>query len=400
MLEASPIITGKHFVIDLYRCAICQNRIVPDEAKELEEKPKYQASCYAGLAINHYYAGLPFKRIEMLQAASGVPLPDATQYDLIADFYEQPIKPIYAELIRLGMQSTIFHFDDTTQRVLKVTSHNNTLSQGQKKLHVHATAFTAEYEQHQIALYQTSLITAGSEFRELLLAHRESEQQFLTMSDALPSNFTGDELPDDLISQWVICLCLAHGRRKFHELLTVFPEECQLVLDVLGEVYRHDKHCKDSGYTDAQRLSYHQAHSASLMKSLRTWLNNQLAYKQVEPNSSLGQAITYLLKRWHHFTQFLRVLGAPLDNNICEISIKVIIRYRNNSKQYHNLNGAQIGDAMMSVIHTARINGVNIFHYMTALRTHHELASANPHQWLPWNYQETLAEIETTELAA
>ena len=38
--------------------------------------------------------------------------------------------------------------------------------------------------------------------------------------------------------------------------------------------------------------------------------------KHVEPNSALGQAMNYMLKRWEPLTQFLREPGAPLDNNI------------------------------------------------------------------------------------
>jgi len=38
----------------------------------------------------------------------------------------------------------------------------------------------------------------------------------------------------------------------------------------------------------------------------------------VEPNSGLGQAISYLLKHWEKLTLFLRQPGAPLDNSIVE----------------------------------------------------------------------------------
>ncbi|NQV24530.1 MAG: transposase [Rhodopirellula sp.] len=44
----------------------------------------------------------------------------------------------------------------------------------------------------------------------------------------------------------------------------------------------------------------------------------------VEPNSALGDAINYLLKRWHRFTLFLRQAGTPLDNNVCELALKTV----------------------------------------------------------------------------
>ena len=61
------------------------------------------------------------------------------------------------------------------------------------------------------------------------------------------------------------------------------------------------------------------------------WLRAQFAEKKVEPNSGLGEAITYLLKHWDPLTLFLRKAGAPLDNNICERALKKAILHRKNS---------------------------------------------------------------------
>jgi hypothetical protein len=65
------------------------------------------------------------------------------------------------------------------------------------------------------------------------------------------------------------------------------------------------------------RLHFHQEHSGPVMAGLQVWLRAQFAEKKVEPNSGLGEAITYLLKHWEPLTLFLRKAGAPLDNNIC-----------------------------------------------------------------------------------
>jgi hypothetical protein len=35
--------------------------------------------------------------------------------------------------------------------------------------------------------------------------------------------------------------------------------------------------------------------------------------------------------------------------------------------------------------------GVNSFEYLTELQRHAEELSANPAEWMPWNYRETLA---------
>ena len=79
------------------------------------------------------------------------------------------------------------------------------------------------------------------------------------------------------------------------------------------------------------------------MEQLHEWLEAQFALKQVEPNSGLGKAITYLLRHWKGLTAFLREAGAPLDNNICERALKRAVLHRKNALFYRTLHGAEAG---------------------------------------------------------
>ena len=103
--------------------------------------------------------------------------------------------------------------------------------------------------------------------------------------------------------------------------------ETRHVIDILKEVYHNDAVTKAQKMTDQQRLSYHIAHSGPLMTDLETWLRAQITERQVEPNSGLGAAMTYMIKaeRWARFTLFLRVPGAPLDNTLRERALKKLI---------------------------------------------------------------------------
>ena len=78
----------------------------------------------------------------------------------------------------------------------------------------------------------------------------------------------------------------------------------------------------------------------------------------MEPNSGLGQAISYLLKHWEKLTLFLRAAGAPIDNNLVERALKKAILHRKNSLFYKTRRGAEMGDPFMSLIHTCELNGV------------------------------------------
>ena len=141
--------------------------------------------------------------------------------------------------------------------------------------------------------------------------------------------------------------------------------------------------------SDEERLSYHQDRSGPLMDELESWMQEQFDQKLVEPNSALGKAIAYMMKRWDRLTLFLREPGAPLDNNISERALKKAILHRRNSLFYKTENGARVGDLFMTLIHTAELAGANPFDYLTALLSNPEHASRDPDQWLPWNYEAT-----------
>ena len=126
------------------------------------------------------------------------------------------------------------------------------------------------------------------------------------------------------------------------------------------------------------------------MDELRGWLAAQLKEKKVEPNSGLGKAIGCMLRHWQALTLFLREPGAPLDNNLVERALKKAILHRKNSLFYKTLNGAEVGDLYMSLIHPCELNAANPFDYLTELLRHTEELAAEPADWLPWNYCATL----------
>ncbi len=124
----------------------------------------------------------------------------------------------------------------------------------------------------------------------------------------------------------------------------------------------------------------------------------QLEQKKVEPNSSLGAALSYMLNRWEKLTLFLRKPGAPLDNNICERALKKAILHRKNSLFFKTEKGAGVADIFISLIYTAELESVDPFDYLTELLKHPEEPRRSPQDWMPWNYQVAVAAAETAAL--
>jgi hypothetical protein len=151
-------------------------------------------------------------------------------------------------------------------------------------------------------------------------------------------------------------------------------------------VYEHEEETRAKQLSVPERLAYHQTYSEPILTILKAWLEQQTDERRVEPNSSLGKAIGYLLSHWQTLTRFLTVPGAPLDNNVAERALKLCIRQRKNSLFYATEHSAYIASLLTSVIATCLQAGVNALEYLVALQEHRHEVFANPSAWLPWNY--------------
>ena len=170
-----------------------------------------------------------------------------------------------------------------------------------------------------------------------------------------------------------------------------FPEAARHVVEALAKVYTNDAQCRKETYSPEQRLSFHQQRSRPVMDGLERWMAEQFDKRLVEPNSGLGKALNYLTNHWSELTLFLRKLGAPLDNNLCEQVLKRAILHRKGSLFYKTVRGAQVGDIYMSLIHTCRLCGVNPFDYLNALQQRAQEVIDAAVRWLPRNFREQLA---------
>jgi transposase len=250
---------------------------------------------------------------------------------------------------------------------------------------MYTTGLVAEVGTWTICLYFAGRAHAGENLAKVLVLREPERGPPIVMSDALSVNTMND---DEAI---IRSHCLAHGRRKFTEIEEVFPAECQRVIDALDTVFEHEATTRAQGLATAARLAYHQEHSGPIMAALKIYLEEQIRERLVEPNSSLGKGFQYLLNHWERLTQFLRVPGAPLDNNTLERALKLMIRQRRNSLFYASTHSAYVASILTSMIATCARAGLNALAYLVALQEHRSEVFRNPSAWLPWNYTEQMA---------
>jgi len=392
-LQGRAPLTATVYELEKLRCHLCGEMFTARAPEGIGDQ-KYDASSAAMIALLKYGTGLPFHRLEGLQGSLGIPLPASTQWEIVQEA-AATIEPAYRELIRQAAQGEVLHNDDTAMKVLELmpgardgpgfTVEDSEMSAD--RTGVFTSGIVATREGRQVALFFTGRRHAGENL-QVVLSQRASELgPPIQMCDALSRN-----LPAEL--EVILANCLAHGRRQFVKVVESFPEECRHVLEQLAVVYKNDATAKERRLSPDERLRFHQAESGPMMDELHGWLDEQIQDKKVEPNSSLGKAIRYMLRHWDPLTRFLRVPGAPLDNNVCERALKKAILHRKNALFFKTKNGARVGDTFMSLIHTCQLSAVNPFDYLTALLDNAKALAERPSDWMPWHYRDTLARTD------
>ena len=325
-------------------------------------------------------------------AFPGLPVASSTQWDLL-NAAAGALQCVLDEMLRYGAQGELFHNDDTPMKILalmgkRVEARQRATAAADRspKRAVFTSGMVLIREGRTIILFCTGPRHAGENLATVLSRRVLELPPPIHMCDALSRNVP--KLPQTL--EMILANCLTHGRRQFVDVLAHFPDPCRHVIETLAQVYRNDALARQQAMRSEERLLFHQGQSGPLMDGLHAWLLAERDQQKVEPNSGLGQAIAYMLKHWQKLTVFLRVAGAPLDNNLCERALKKAILHRKNSLFYKTQHGAEVGDLYMSLIATCEQNGVNPLTYLTELMRHTDELHANPAAWMPWNYTEAL----------
>lgn len=385
-LKGQPPVGGVIYELERFRCNACQaifTAPVPEKAGE----EKYDVTVGSILALMKYGSGMPWYRLGKLQKSLGIPLPASTQWDITQETGDK-IHPVYPELVRQAAQGDILLNDDTVMKVLELIKENREDNPERKGMF--SSGVLSIKDEIKIALFFTGRNHAGENLAKVLEKRHPDRAPPVQVSDALSRNVPKGHAT-------IRGSCNDHGRRGFVDASSSFPEQCLYVIEALGQVYKNDETSKNEKMDAWERLRFHCRHSAPVMFELRLWLLEQFEEKKVEPNSALGHAISYMLNHWTRLTLFLWWPGVPLSSCLVEQAIKTLVLGRKNFLFYRTEHGAFMGDMFISIIHTCNLNGVNPFEYITALQVHSSDVFKNPSRWMPWNYEERIAEIAGDE---
>src|SRR2546427_72254 len=229
----------------------------------------------------------------------------------------------------------------------------------------------------------------GENLAEVLKRRAAELPMPIQMLDALSRN-----APKPI--QLLVGNCLAHGRRQFVQITPIFPEPCRHVLEALGEVYYQEPTGARASAITRRTIAPSPATQPASDECLTPTAAHPAAGKQSGAELRLRQSHRLHAAALASADPFSARARRPLDNNLVERALKKAILHRKNSLFYKTLNGAEVGDLYMSLIHTCELNDVNPFDYLTELQRHATELAENPAAWMPWNYRPTLGRSGAT----
>ena len=184
--------------------------------------------------------------------------------------------------------------------------------------------------------------------------------------------------------------CWAHLRRDFHDVWTSTKSEiaCE-ALDRIGKLYDIERDI--NGQLADVRLAARQKLSKPKVATFFTWSEQQLL--RIPGKGDLARAFRYGLSRQAPFCLFLEDGRVAIDNNAAERALRPIGIGRKNWLFAGADTGAETLARAMTIIETAKLNGLNPQAYLADIldRIHdHKINRLD--ELLPWNWAPVAAQ--------
>lgn len=158
--------------------------------------------------------------------------------------------------------------------------------------------------------------------------------------------------------------CWVHVRREFIETGPTprrVKGKAKQALEMINELFKIEKALKNTSLQE--RFAVRQAKSQPIVEHFFDWLN----ITNVVEKSALEKAVHYALGQQKLLTSFLNDAAISLTNNTAERHIKTAVIGRKNLPFSTSQNGAQTNALFLSIIETAKANGLNPRKYIEHL---------------------------------
>lgn len=364
------VFTVERHIRGKWACAKCERLVQAPVAPHVIDKGIPTAGLLAQVLVAKYADHLPLYRQEAIFGRAGLAIPRSTLGEWVGSCGVR-LQPLVDAMRQELLQHSVLHADETPVAML---------DPGAGKTHrAYLWSYcTTGFESEQLVVFDFAESRAG-----------KHPAQFLQAADGKP--WRGTLVCDDYSGYKALFAsgvteggCLAHARRKFHELWVNHKSQVgEHALGLFGKLYEVEREVADLDADD--RLRIRQAKARPAADALRAWLTAQR--QKVPPGSATTKAIDYSLGRWPALVRYIDDGDLPADNNWVENQIRPIALGRNNWLFAGSLRSGKRAAAIMSLIHSARLNGHEPHAYLKDIMERLPTQPASrirellPHRW-------------------
>ena len=372
-LDYEPgVFTVERHVRGKWACARCQKLVQAPVAPHIIDKGIPTASLLAQVLVAKFLDHLPLYRQERIFERAGMAIARSTLAQWVGECGAQ-LQPLVDALSAELLRHAVLHADETPVGMLKP---------GNKKTHKAYiwTYCTTSFNTTKAVVFNFAETRSGENVREFLGQNGPQPWKGKLVTDGFSGYHATFERGVTGVG------CVAHARRKFHELWanhgSKVGEQALRYFQVLFRIEAEVASC-----TTEERRRIRQRKSRRVAAALQNWLLRQR--RQVPDGSATAKAIDYSLKRWEALTRYIGDGDLPISNNWVENQIRPIALGRSNWLFAGSLRAGKRAAAVMSLVHSAKINGHDPYAYLKdileRLPTHpaSRIDDLLPHRWTP-----------------
>ena len=375
-LDYQPgVFTVERHIRGKWVCKCCEKLVQAPVAPHIIDKGLPTTGLLAQVLVTKYLDHLPLYRQERIFERAGHLIARSTLAQWVGECGMQ-LQPLVDALATELLRQPVLHADETPVAMLKP---------GHGKTHrAYLWSYcTTSYNPIKAVVFDFADSRSGQHVRDFL---------GLPGTQAKPS-WQGKLVTDDF-SGYKACFelgvtevgCMAHARRKFHELWANHGSQVgEQALKFFGELYDIEREVADA---DTQvRLDARRRRSRPVADALHQWMRQQR--QKIPDGSATARAIDYSLNRWKALVRFIDDGDLPIDNNWLENRIRPIALGRQNWLFAGSLRAGKRAAAVMSLIHSAKLNGLEPYAYIRDVLERLPTQPASrieellPHRWTP-----------------
>ena len=336
----------------------------------------------AQILVSKFDDHLPLYRQHEIFARMGADIPETT----LVGWCGRAMKTLLPLIERIEadiMGSDLLHADDTPIRVLDRSLRDKGLGKGVRQGRI--WAYVRDQRPWAGAAPPGTVYRFAPDWKEEHVLNHLANARGILQADGYKgyAKLYANE-PDDGASRLREAACWAHLRRDFHDFWASTKSEiAREALDRIGKLYDIERDI--NGQPADVRHAARQKHSLPKVEAFFTWSEQQLL--RIPGKSNLAKAFRYGLNRREAFSLFLADGRVAIDNNPAERALRPIGIGRKNWLFAGADTGAETLARAMTIIETAKLNGLNPQAYLADIldRIHdHKINRLD--ELLPWNW--------------